>query len=238
VTAVCITGMHRSGTSMVTEALRKAGLYLGRDEDFLPPSEFNPRGYFEHRAFVELNDEILLALGGAWDNPPRTPLRWSRRRLAPLHKRTRALVHEMQGHGPWGWKDPRTSLTLPFWRRMVLDLRVVVCVREPAAVADSLARREGRSRDSAIALWTEYNHRLLRSMGHSDVVTACESFLDDPERELRRLVERLGLDPSPAAIAQAAGVVDPSLQQQEAGSEELPRRAAWLRRRLFSLARK
>jgi hypothetical protein len=235
-TAVCITGMHRSGTSMVTEALRGTGLYLGSNGDFLPPSEFNPRGYFEHRAFVELNDEILSALDGAWDDPPRTRFPWQRRRLAPLRERARALVREMQGHGPWGWKDPRTSLTLPFWRRVVPGLRVVVCVREPAAVADSLAHREARSRDLSIALWTEYNRRLLRSTRRGDVVTAYESFLDNPAGELQRLTERLGLEPSPDAIAQATGAVDPTLRRQRPKSAALPPRATLLRRRLYRLA--
>jgi hypothetical protein len=230
--------MHRSGTSMVTEALWKAGLYLGDDEDLLPPSEFNARGYFEHDAFVTLNDEILSALGGAWDHPPRTSFPWIRRRLTPLREQAGALVREMQGHGPWGWKDPRTSLTLPFWRAVIPGLRVVLCVREPAAVADSMVHRDGHSREFGIALWTEYNRRLLRSARRAAIVTAFESYFTDAERQVRGLVQGLGLDARDEAIAAAAATVDPELRHHRVESDPrgLPRDVIRLHRRLMALA--
>ena len=31
----------------------------------------NPDGFWEHLGFVALNDELLNALGGAWDLPPK-----------------------------------------------------------------------------------------------------------------------------------------------------------------------
>lgn len=67
--AVCITGMHRSGTSLVTNLLRLCGLYLGDEQDLMPATPDNQRGYWENRKFSDLNDEILAALGGTWDLP-------------------------------------------------------------------------------------------------------------------------------------------------------------------------
>src|SRR5258708_12379235 len=66
---VCITGMHRSGTSLIANLLGRCGLYLGEEDDLLPPSPDNTDGYWENRRFVSLNDEILLTLGSAWDSP-------------------------------------------------------------------------------------------------------------------------------------------------------------------------
>src|SRR5439155_25553523 len=159
-----------------------SGVYLGADDELLPSSPFNLRGYFENRAFVALNDEILGALGGAWDRPPRIRFPWARRRLKPLRTRARALANAMQPRAPWGWKDPRTSLTLPFWQAIVPDLRLVVCVRQPASVAESLSTRDGCSQESAIALWTEYNRRLLPFARRATVVVSYEWCLSDPER--------------------------------------------------------
>ena len=51
--------MHRSGTSMVAKLLNQAGLYLGPDDALMPPASENPEGFFEHLAFVDLNDEIV-----------------------------------------------------------------------------------------------------------------------------------------------------------------------------------
>ena len=113
--AVCVAGMHRSGTSMVARILSECGVYLGESDELLPPAKDNVAGHFEHQEFVQLNDDVLATLGGAWDVvPPRYAI-WRRRRLEPLRARAASLVERMRPHAPWRWKDPRTSLTLPFW---------------------------------------------------------------------------------------------------------------------------
>ena len=126
--------MHRSGTSMVARILSECGVYLGESDELLPPAKDNVAGHFEHQEFVQLNDDVLATLGGAWDVvPPRYAI-WRRRRLEPLRARAASLVERMRPHAPWGWKDPRTSLTLPFWLDVVPDLRLVVCVRDVVEV--------------------------------------------------------------------------------------------------------
>ena len=143
---ICIAGMHRSGTSMVTRVLHIAGLYLGREEDLKGPSEHNRDGFWEHRKFVELNEEILNELGGGWDCPPPFPDRWTEADgLLRLKEKAEALLEEFADREPWGWKDPRNSLTLPFWKELLPNLRVVMCVRHPLEVAWSLRSRNGHS---------------------------------------------------------------------------------------------
>jgi hypothetical protein len=229
---ICVTGMHRSGTSMVAEILRTSGVYLGEDDELLPSSRFNPRGYFENRAFVALNDEILAALGGAWDRPPRIRFPWARGRLEPLRTRACALANAMQARAPWGWKDPRTSLTLRFWQAIVPDLRLVVCVREPTSVAESLSARDGCSQEFGISLWTEYNRRLLPFARRATAVVSYERCLSDPVRAVDRLLQQLRLPSSSAAAA----AVDPALRLHRSVSGVLPRDAARLHRRLSQLA--
>ena len=62
---VAIAGMHRSGTSMVARLLQQCGLDLGPTDQLLPPRPDNPEGFWEHAAFVALNDDILTAAGGS-----------------------------------------------------------------------------------------------------------------------------------------------------------------------------
>jgi len=56
---VCIAGMHRSGTSALGQALGALGRYLGPSAELTAPAPDNTNGFWEHRAFVELNDSIL-----------------------------------------------------------------------------------------------------------------------------------------------------------------------------------
>ena len=63
---ICITGMHRFGTSLVANLLYSCGLYMGEAEDMMPATVDNPKGYWENRKFIDLNDEILRELDGNW----------------------------------------------------------------------------------------------------------------------------------------------------------------------------
>src|SRR5579862_8116620 len=67
---ICVAGMSRSGTSMVTRLLHECGLYLGPESDLLAPSPDNPEGYWEHREFLAINTDLLNHLQGDWDVAP------------------------------------------------------------------------------------------------------------------------------------------------------------------------
>src|SRR5579883_1660351 len=113
---IAIAGMHRSGTSLVSHVLSTVGLYLGPPEEIVGANQDNLDGYWEHRGFVDINDEILARLGASWERPPELPLGLLElERLDDLRPRALALIEELSTEPVWGWKDPRTSLTLPFW---------------------------------------------------------------------------------------------------------------------------
>ena len=141
--------MHRSGTSMVAAMLRACGVHMGEGNDLVPPAADNPRGFGEHRQVVHIDDRLLASLCGAWDLPPAELERvewWAAERLGGLRdhaRRTLAGLASGADGGHWGMKDPRLSLTLPFWRSLLGDHRVVVCVRNPLEVAASLVARNG-----------------------------------------------------------------------------------------------
>lgn len=62
--AVIIIGMHRSGTSAATGALKCLGVDLG-GKLYRGHQQINAKGYFEHSDIAETNDEILWRLGSA-----------------------------------------------------------------------------------------------------------------------------------------------------------------------------
>src|SRR4051794_11946788 len=139
---VLVTGMHRSDTSAVANVLREAGLFGWLDEDAMVPSPENPDGYGERRDVMELNERLLAELGWGWDAPPAEP--WSQPPAVDLLvEQGRGLVRDkLASNEPWFIKDPRISLVLPWWRRILLDrFCVVVVFRDPSEVAWSLAVR-------------------------------------------------------------------------------------------------
>lgn len=187
--------MHRSGTSMVAKLLANSGLHLGSPEELLPASPENAEGYYENAELVRIDDEVLAALGGAWDVPPQVSPGWEEDpKLDPLRERARAVVARLAEREPWGWKDPRSSLTIPFWRTVVGDLRVVHCVRHPVEVAASLTERGASSPRFGHDLWLEHNRRLVADTRPDErIVTHYASYFRDAPRELARVRDFLGL---------------------------------------------
>jgi hypothetical protein len=211
---VCIAGMHRSGTSMIASLLHACGLNLGPKHDLLDPAPNNPSGFWESRSFLRLNDAILKTLGGTWDCPPRNlAAGWEDEpRLYPLRKKAEELAKRFDGREPWGWKDPRNCLTLPLWRRLLPDLKVLICVRNPLAVAESLWVRDGISYSAAFDLWLTYMRCLLAAVpSERRLVTHCETYLHDPESELQRVLAWCGLPARAEQRERASHRINPSL---------------------------
>ena len=126
-----VVGMHRSGTSFLTESLQQCGLELGKHSAWNP---HNLKGNRENGDIVELNDAILARHGFAWDIPPKTALSWSEEHF----KRGREIIEGYSGVSHWGFKDPRTILVIEGWRTLLPTVGFVGIFRHPEAVARSL----------------------------------------------------------------------------------------------------
>ena len=191
--ALVIAGMHRSGTSLVAGSCRAAGLRIG--DRLLGAYRGNEAGHFEDLDFVEWHQLVLRANGLAPEGfvtqaTPPVP--------TALAQKAEALVAARRELGEcWGWKDPRTTLHLEFWRHMVPEARFLFVVRRPWEVIDSLFRRGDEAfrlnPPFAIQVWLHYN-RLVRDFAvkYPDRSLVCD---------LSQFVE------NPAAVFEAAGRV-------------------------------
>jgi hypothetical protein len=183
---ICVLGMHRSGTSCLAGSLEQQGLFLGEVNTAAP---FNRRGNRERFDIMHLQGDVLEASGGSWDNPPPV-VEWAADHL----DRARRILAGHSAEPLWGFKDPRTLLTLDGWRRLVPDLQPVAIFRHPLRVAKSLRSRNDLGIDRGLALWKTYNERLLEIHGRGPFPIV--SFDDEPatlEAKLREAARALGL---------------------------------------------
>ena len=218
---VCVLGMHRSGTSVVTQLLGALGLDLGSEDDLLDPDAYNPQGYWELGQVVRLNDRLLHRLGGAWDRPPHPPSGWEKAPdLEDLRREAGDLVERFRARNTrWGFKDPRTCLTLPFWLTVLPEPRFVVCVRDPSSVSASLVRRDGMESADALQLWLRYTSAALEySTGFARILLSYDDLITDPVSQTRRVAGFLGVPETAAqaAAARIADVVSPTLRHHSA----------------------
>lgn len=147
---VIILGMHRSGTSMVSQLLDELGLFVGRRLQDDHESTF----------FLELNEILFSRVGASWDNPlPVNDFLATEDAVCMTALALRAdLIGRRGGKffgrsssnafadftGAWGWKDPRTVFTLPLWLRLFPQAKLVYIIRHGVDVAASLMVREKR----------------------------------------------------------------------------------------------
>jgi glycosyltransferase involved in cell wall biosynthesis len=209
---VVVLGMHRSGTSAVTRGLQVLGVDLGA-RLMSAIAGINDKGFWEDLDVYDLNVEVLRRVGHDWcSNSPIEEAELLRDDLAPLRSRAVQLLREKTaGKTMFGIKDPRLPRLLPFWRPVFEDLGLrigyVIAVRHPMSVARSLGHRDGFRAEKSYYLWL--NHvvpSILGTEGHPRVVVDYDALVDDPERQLARISERLRLpSPSDASLKEFRG---------------------------------
>jgi hypothetical protein len=221
---ICIAGMHRSGTSMVARLLQACGLFLGPEEELGFDSN-NGEPHYEHVRFVALNDEILNRLGGSWNNPPEFPAGWEAiPKIETLNRQGKKLIKRLRVQDYWGWKDPRNSLTLAFWRRLVPNLRLVICLRNPLEVAQSLRKRGDLIGITSFLLWLTYYRELLSAIPPQQrVITHYESYFQDPTTELQRVANAIGMEVPAEVISRASAHISGDLRHHRIKTTELAR---------------
>ncbi len=173
--AIAILGMHRSGTSALSNVLGRLGAHLGTPERVSDGSEYIP--------IRDINAEIVNALGGHWSAPVGFEPGWTRRAdIVALRDRAAQVLEEFRLANVWAWKDPRTSFTLPFWREILdADPIALISYRHPIEVAASLTKRNGFGIAHGLAMWERYNRSLLVSAaGLRTVVVAYDDLARDP----------------------------------------------------------
>jgi len=187
--AIIISGMHRSGTSAVAQYMRSCGLYVG--DDLIKGSVNNRRGYFESRRIVGFHDNVLKRYGITWRlETGNCAFRFTDEEIAEA----REFITDIPGGRAWGWKDPRTTLFLESWDRILPEARYLLIHRDPGEVIYSLWRRGDvcsvvpvigkRVKDpvAILKIWNEYNRRLLEFYTKNRercVLISCRAFFSD-----------------------------------------------------------
>lgn len=208
-----VLGMHRSGTSMIAEALHSGGLSVASRLIAADP-EINARGYWEDEELVAINEDLFAALGSQWyDLQPLPDNWWTQAELDPLRERAKShLSNEYGSDSASVIKDPRLSLLLPFWLPLFSELNfnvsaLIVC-RNPLAIARSLTRRDQLPQDYSLLLWFKYQRELARSSQQLDAaLVEYESALSDINiinSALQSLSARLQLQTIDPAIADSS----------------------------------
>ncbi|NOX38923.1 MAG: tetratricopeptide repeat protein [Calditrichaeota bacterium] len=201
--------MHRSGTSVLAHMLNVMGLFLGEEDELLPPAKDNPEGFWENINFIAINDAILNLLNGSWDNPPEFAIRpeQDKEQWVLISLQAKEVIAKYQNLFLWGWKDPRNCITFPFWKALIPNLKTIIIFRNPIDVAASLQKRDGFSLEKSLDLWFRYNSALVKNVSNSAIWIPYEALLLRPEVVLERLLGWLNWDVGHKQINDAINLI-------------------------------
>jgi len=192
---IVISGMHRSGTSLVASMIESVGLHIG-DQLYPAAASDNPDGYFEDIDFLEFHENVLIKRGFNYLKVPDEPI--------PLNKKetkfAKRLIAAKLSRSLWGWKDPRTSLFLYFWHDLLPSAKFLFVYRHPLEVLLSLLKRGGLLVNNPVLgleAWAKYNEKILKFFkSHPDDSTLINvhAVVRDQEKFNNLLLLRLGLE--------------------------------------------
>jgi hypothetical protein len=168
-----VVGMHKSGTTLIAKTLHLSGISM------VPSNEDAERSYdegatYEWNAFKTLNRDLLRGAreGSLAIDADRSPTA-----LINHEDRCRALIgHVGARFQAWGFKDPRTTLTYPFWRRFLPPHKIVAIYRSPNEVAAHYARQRDRLVGRSFHHWSIYNTKIIECLEMPGTVSILLSF--------------------------------------------------------------
>ncbi len=204
--ALFLLGNGRSGTAALARVLSLCGAAL--PPGLLGANSENPRGFFEPRAVIHLNQAILHDHGSSGYDTALAPHEQGEFDVAGNSTWVNKARNYLRGLPPAPVvviKEPKTTTVARIWfeaaRQAGFDVAVVIAVRDPEEIIGSLAKRAGQqnyvdsSPELTCAWWLKYS--LLAERDTRDVPRVFVEYanlLDDWRREVKRIATALAID--------------------------------------------
>lgn len=192
-----VLGMPRSGTSAITRSLKAFNIDLGDQVD-KKDQRWNPTGFWEDKEIVyNINRAILSSLGHTWLNINLLESLDSLESLKHFSVTAKNLLTKrFASTQDWGFKDPRTAITLSFWLGVFQSLRLnehyIITLRNPLASAYSYHHLMGTEIETGLLLWLAHlipainlTHKKKR------VIVSYNAMMHDPHTQLARIQTQL-----------------------------------------------
>lgn len=224
---LCITGMHRSGTSLTASWIQQCGLQID-DGNLIGAAVGNELGHFEDADFVKLHSRYLTRIWPASKN-------WIVKEHREIDRDTKhAFMEEAikliearnNRYEFWGWKDPRSVIFLDIWKELIPNLKSLLIWREGTEVVGSLVRRSRKATHpvykigayTSFRVWKFYNERMLsyyEKNPDDSILVNIRDIVHNDHLVIQEIVGRLNLDLKHSSIREL--VQDNLLRQESPG---------------------
>lgn len=239
-----LVGFHRSGTSLMASGCDALGYSIGSGE-LMEASFDNPKGYYENRRLVKINEQIHQDIDSDWDD-----IFFSfgdrGQRLAEDY---RPVIQEfltreflLEPHPNYILKDPRMMQTYGIWRAAIKAMGmpppdILFIYRNPLESAQSQQSRYiktyeqdgapfhffGKDLHETLLLWYVCTVRFLLTLEDERIILVrYADLIARPRDTLRRVTDWAGLHADDHGIARFADdFLETGLRHHTRGPEDL-----------------
>lgn len=225
---IIVLGVRRSGTSAITKGLETMGVSIV-DSSLTKFNAFNEKGYWEDLVIHDFNMKLINAL---------EPLEHRWRSILPvseeevdflckkgfLEQGGKLLLSKFSTLSqPLGFKDPRFSILLPFWKRVfkTYDLAVsfVIALREPLSTVASMKAFSRECEpindhdEKFLWSWISFFVRCLENTaGEERIIVDYQQLLKSPSCQMKRIASAFHLEIQEELLKKYyAEFIDPAL---------------------------
>ena len=235
-----ITGMHRTGTSLVARLFYESGADMGNADEFYRPDKWNPDGYFEQPDIHAINMPLI---NGPWWKFSYFYLPSTETILNRAKKRATQIKQIAARYQGKVVKETRYCLTLPAWSKYGAKVdRILVCLRDPVQVARSIQKRNFTTLNHGFNLWYIHNSRLLENAEHIPMwFIYYNNLLDEQDYfiEMKGAFQFFGYDFPDETLAQLQKkCVKPQMNHNPEQTDIYPRKVAVLWQELLERHKK
>jgi hypothetical protein len=247
-----VVGYPRSGTSLIANILNSDLFYSGDPEQMVYNEEINPEGIWENNFVSSLNDTLLNLFKADSISPDgikkALAIDWQSKELKPQIDRYMAqaqliinsLIRQMRysdndeilDKEHIYWKDPKTSILLPFWLRAInkgnynkvfdeqIDkVNIIWCFRNIDEAVDSLISLDLKptyTKDQYLEAWELYNSNIAQVIAEQKIpffMVNYNDILKSPKKVVEGLFAFIDERAGKTRISTAVSKVNVELQK-------------------------
>lgn len=180
-----VLGMHKSGTTLISQILHKSGIVMGVFDEAI---SYDSGNQYERKETLELNMEVLRTDYDDFSLDVITPIEKSDSSVSG--KMIELINHLEKYHKKWGFKDPRICLTYNLWNQYLPEHKLIIVYRSPVEIWYHYTKkiqwwrfvRLMKRGIKALKAWYVYNSqtvKIVRATSYDYVVFNYSDFMND-----------------------------------------------------------
>lgn len=170
---IFLVGMHRSGTSLLSNCLFDNGFEVGVNHNHTTNWQ-NPKGYFENDSFTQFHERLLTYNNSTWHNITQEKMKYTKDHVEEY---CQLINEEFPNQNKILIKDPRLTFFQDFLsevcEKLECDYSLLFCTRDKEECTTSLSLAQSITKLTSETLYDithKYNNDQCLEINHRDLI--------------------------------------------------------------------